>query len=257
MNRIKELFSRKKEKILSVYFTAGYPNLHDTGLVIEALTKAGMDMIEIGMPYSDPLADGPVIQHSSTIALKNGMNMRLLFQQLKDLKSLSDDLPPLILMGYLNPVLQFGFEKFCRDASRCGISGLILPDLPFREYEKDYKGIMEKYNLKFIFLITPDTSEERIRKMDNLSDAFIYAVSSSSVTGRVTDEDRKESYFKRLRDMKLKNPVLVGFGVRDKRTFEHPCKYLNGAIVGTAFIQKLDQGGNIEKIAQEFEQSLR
>ncbi len=255
MNMINQLFERKKEKILSVYFTAGYPNIDDTVPIINSLTNAGVDMIEVGMPYSDPLADGPVIQHSSSVAIRNGMTISKLFEQLKDLK-----VPhkiPLILMGYLNPVMQYGVDRFCRDAESAGISGLIIPDLPLREFESGFNDILKRYNLQFIFLITPETSDERIRKMDSLADSFLYAVSSSSVTGRVTDEDRKEAYFKRIGTMGLKNPVLAGFGIRDKQTFEQPCQYLNGGIVGTSFIKKLEDGGAIEKITAGFVQSFR
>ncbi|MCO6498041.1 MAG: tryptophan synthase subunit alpha [Chitinophagaceae bacterium] len=246
MNKIQQLFERKNKNILSVYFTAGYPELESTNEILTALADNGVDMIEIGMPYSDPLADGPVIQHSSSVAIANGMTIAKLFEQLGKLK-LSREVP-LLLMGYLNPVIQYGFENFCRDASAVGISGLIIPDLPLREYRLEYEVITKKYGLSFVFLITPETSEERIREIDNLSDGFIYAVSSSSVTGRATDESRKEDYFKRIGAMNLKNPVVVGFGVKDKATFEHACKYLNGAISGTAFINQLT--GNEKSIEE-------
>ncbi len=223
MNRIKSLFSQKKKNIVSIYFTAGFPKLNDTTVILSALQSSHIDMIEIGIPYSDPLADGPVIQHSSMIALSNGITIRLLFEQLKNCRN--DINLPLILMGYLNPVLQYGLEQFCIDAHKAGIDGVILPDLPLHEYETYYRKIFEKHSLKFIFLITPQTSEKRIRKIDKLSDCFIYAVSSSSITGRDTNADAKDKYFERLATMKLANPIMVGFGIKDRSTFIQACKY--------------------------------
>lgn len=256
MNKIQQLFERKNEKVLSVYFTAGYPQPDDTGCILKALVDNGVDMIEIGMPYSDPVADGPVIEHASAVAIANGMTIKKLFSQLQELKI--DCEVPLLLMGYLNPVMQYGFEKFCKDASEAGISGIILPDLPVREFRTDYMDIVKKYALSFVFLITPETSEERIREIDNLSDGFIYAVSSSSITGRSTDQAKKEAYFRRISEMQLKNPVVVGFGVRDKATFDQACRFLNGAISGTAYITQLNEGGKtIEEHTKAFVEMLR
>jgi tryptophan synthase alpha chain len=240
MNRISRLFEKKSSNILNIYCTAGYPGPDSTMPVMLALQQNGVDMIELGMPYSDPLADGPVIQQSSMVALSNGMSVAKLLEDLKDLRP--QITVPVILMGYMNPVLQYGFELFCRHASEAGVDGLILPDLPIYEYETEYGAVMARYGLRFIFLVTPETSEERIRKIDALSDAFIYAVSSSSTTGN----DGKgiagqEAYFRRLQDMKLKNPVLVGFGIRDKKSFELACRYTSGAIIGTAYIKTFNE----------------
>lgn len=256
MNKIQELFKTKKKEVLSVYFTAGYPALESTNEVLTSLVNNGVDMIEIGMPYSDPVADGPVIERASSIAIANGMTIGKLFTQLDALKL--DCQVPLILMGYLNPVLQYGFEAFCQDAAARGINGLILPDLPLREFRQDYREITKKYGLSFVFLITPETSEERIREIDDLTDGFIYAVSSSSITGRSTDQTKKEAYFKRISEMQLKNPVVVGFGVRDKETFSQACRYLNGAITGTAFVNELsDREKSVEEHTKEFVRRMR
>lgn len=254
MNRIEKLFSFKTKKVLSIYFTAGFPRLNDTGVILNALQTHGTDMIEIGMPYSDPLADGPVIQHSSTIALQNGMNIKLLFDQLKDCRNSIEI--PLILMGYLNPVLQYGIDKFCREAQQAGIDGIILPDLPMYEYENEYKSIFEKYNLDFIFLITPETSEDRIRKIDSLSAGFIYAVSSSSITGSNRNMSEQENYFKRIEAMHLKNPVIIGFGIKDKETFSQACRHASGAIIGTAYIKAIEGSVNIETDTKQFLNSI-
>ena len=239
MNRIKKLFSEKKKNIVSIYFTAGFPQLNDTNTILDALQKHGADLIEIGMPYSDPLADGPVIQHSSMKALQNGMSIKLLFEQLNELRDIppSEVRGPLILMGYLNPVLQYGIEKFCSDAHDAGIDGIILPDLPLHEYQTEYKKLFEKYKLDFIFLVTPETSEKRIRKIDALSKGFIYAVSSSSTTGVNKDMAEQQKYFQRLESMKLKNPIMIGFGIKDNETFKQACKHAAGAIIGTAYIK--------------------
>jgi tryptophan synthase alpha chain len=250
MSRIEKLFSEKKKDILNVYCTAGYPQLNSTTDVLNALQKHGADMIEIGMPYSDPLADGPVIQQSSSVALHNGMTIQKLFEQLKDIRKEID--APLILMGYMNPVLQYGFENFCRHAAAVGIDGLILPDLPMYEFESEYGPVIKEYGLNFIFLITPETSEERIRRIDELSTGFIYAVSSSSTTGSDKGIGHQESYFQRLHKMGLKNPVLVGFGIKDKDTFQVACKYSNGAIIGSAYIKALQNADDIDKSTEQF-----
>jgi tryptophan synthase alpha chain len=257
MNRLDKLFAEKKASVLNIYCTAGYPQLNSTIEVIQALQNNGADIIEIGMPYSDPLADGEVIQLSSSIALQNGMTIDLLFQQLNNLrKSPSSggvgEALPVILMGYMNPILQFGIEKFCAAAKEVGIDGVILPDLPMYEFETFYKSLFEKNDLKFIFLVTPETSEERVKKIDSLSSGFIYAVSSSSTTGNNKAIEEQEDYFKKLQQMKLKNPVLVGFGIKDKATFNAAGKYTNGAIIGSAYIKALENSLDINKTTKEF-----
>ena len=256
MNKINKLFLNKKENILSVYFTAGFPNLNDTITIINELEKNGVDMIEIGMPFSDPLADGPTIQRSSEIALENGMTIKLLFEQLKNFRNGTFEIP-LILMGYLNPVLQYGVEKFCKDAASLGISGVIIPDLPMQEYLDEYKSIFEKYNLKNIFLITPQTSEERIRLIDKNSDGFIYMVSSASTTGNKNEiGEEQESYFRRIKEMQLKNPTIIGFGIHNQQTFSKACEYANGAIVGSAFIKAIDKSEDLEKDVSKFVRNI-
>ena len=218
VNRIKDLFQRKKERILNVYCTAGYPHLNSTLEVMKALQNNGADIIELGMPYSDPLADGPVIQASGTAALHNGMTISTLFQQLKDFRN--DIQVPVSLMGYLNPLIQYGFERFCAKAAELGVDGLIIPDIPMYEYEKEYGAIIKRHHLDFAFLITPETSEERIRKLDSLSSGFLYAVSSSSITGTDKDFSEVEMYLQRLKNMKLKNQILVAFVIKEKQTFD-------------------------------------
>lgn len=250
-NRINHLFEIKKENILSVYFTAGHPNLNDTVEIIQQLEKNGVDLIEIGMPFSDPTADGPTIQRSSETALKNGMSLKLLFEQLKDIRQTVKI--PLILMGYINPVYQFGVEKFCEKCAETGIDGLILPDLPLDEFEAFYKPVFEKHNLHNILLITPQTSEERIRQIDQASAGFIYMVSSSSTTGsgkRV--EDFQRDYFERIQSMNLRNPRLIGFGISDRATFENACKYASGAIIGSAFVKAIDSEMKIQAAVSQF-----
>lgn len=254
MSRIQSLFKKKHNKVLNVYCTAGYPQLNSTLSVIKALQDNGADIIELGMPYSDPLADGPVIQASGSKALENGMTIEVLFKQLAHFR---DEIAlPVILMGYMNPVLQYGFEKFCADAGALGIDGLILPDLPEFEFEAEYGAIIKKYGLDFIFLVTPETSEERVRKLDALSSGFLYAVSSSATTGKDKDFTAVEMYLKRLQSMQLKNPVLVGFGVKDKETFESVCKYASGAIIGTAYIKMLDETKDIPYGTKNFLNSV-
>ena len=250
MSRIQKLFSQKKQNILNVYCTAGYPKLDSTITVMQSLQKHGADLIELGMPYSDPLADGPVIQASGSIALENGMTIAVLIEQLKNFRT--NIKLPVILMGYMNPVLQYGFEKFCADAAAVGIDGLILPDLPEYEFETEYGAIIKKYGLDFIFLVTPETSEERLRKLDRLSTGFLYAVSSSSTTGNEKDFDAVEKYLQRLQQMNLSNPVLVGFGIKDKATFASACKYANGAIIGSAYIKALEGKDDIEMATKDF-----
>jgi len=235
---------------LNVYCTAGYPKPDDTIKVLKALQDNGADMIEIGMPYSDPLADGPVIQHSGSIAIANGMTLAKLFEQLKELRK--EIHIPVVLMGYMNPVLQYGFEKFCAAAASVGIDGLILPDLPMYEFETEYGAIIKKHNLDFIFLVTPETTDERVKKLDELSSGFLYAVSSSSTTGRDKNMTDVKVYLQKLKNLKLKNPVLAGFGIRDKQSFHDACQYANGAIIGTAFIKALETNTSIEKSVKQF-----
>lgn len=250
MSRIPELFKRKKRNVLNVYCTAGYPQLNSTREVMKTLQDNGADLIELGVPYSDPLADGPVIQASGSKAIENGMTVAKLFEQLKDFRS--EITVPVILMGYINQVLQYGFERFCADAARVGIDGFIFPDLPIYEFESMYGSIIRQHNLDFIFLVTPETSEERIIKLDSLSSGFLYAVSSSSTTGKDKNLSDQEAYFKRLKSLNLKNPVLVGFGIKDKKTFETACTYANGAIIGTAYIKALENTKDITETTSGF-----
>lgn len=250
-NRINQLFQDKKENIFSVYFTAGYPNLNDTVSIIQMLEKNGADLIEIGMPFSDPVADGPVIQNSSTIALKNGMSIRKLFEQLAGIRETVKI--PLILMGYLNPVLQFGVENFCQKCRETGIDGLILPDMPLSVYQEEFQSCFEKHGLHNILLITPQTSEERIRQIDDASSGFIYMVSSSSTTGAKNKiSDFHADYFERVKNMKLKNPRLIGFGISNQETFQNACKYAEGAIIGSAFVKALEGGTGLEERISSF-----
>ncbi len=253
MTRIEELFKKKQQQVLNVYCTAGFPKLESTMEVIQALQKHGVDLIELGMPYSDPLADGEVIQQSGAVALKNGMTISTLFKQLEGFRS-NESLAtiPVILMGYMNPVLQYGFENFCAKAAEVGIDGLILPDLPMYEYESEYGPIIRKYNLNLIFLVTPETPEERIRQLDALSSGFLYAVSSSSTTGSNKVIGDQQHYFKQLQQLQLTNPVLVGFGIKDRDTFTTACKYTNGAIIGSAYIKALGTTPDIDTATKAF-----
>lgn len=238
MNRINELFQKKNKGILSVYFTAGYPRLDDTVTVIKELEKQGVDLIEIGVPFSDPMADGLVIQQSGTIALRNGMTQKKLFAQLKDIRS--EVSIPLIMMGYLNPLMQYGVENFCRDCAETGLDGIIVPDLPFNDYITDFKPVADKYGVKFIMLITPETSEERIRLIDENTDGFIYMVSTASTTGaRDSFSPETVEYFERIDSMNLKNPRLIGFGISNKATFDAAASHASGAIMGSYFIKLL------------------
>jgi tryptophan synthase alpha chain len=250
MSRITELFGRKNNKVLSVYCTAGFPALDSAPEVMRALQENGADLIEVGMPYSDPLADGPVIQASGTRALANGMSIGVLLKQLKGMRPAVR--LPVLLMGYMNPVLQYGFERFCAEAAGAGVDGLILPDLPIYEFENEYGPVIKKYGLDFVFLVTPETSDERIRKVDALSTGFLYAVSSSSTTGKNKDISEQEAYFRRLKELGLQNPILVGFGIRDKASFETACRHVNGAIIGTAYIKAIEGATDIGKATKEF-----
>ena len=241
-------------KLLSIYFTAGYPALNDTVQIIQDLEKSGVDMIEIGLPFSDPLADGPTIQESSTAALKNGMHTELLFEQLKDIRQTVSI--PLIVMGYFNPMLQYGVEAFCKKCQDIGIDGIIMPDLPLDVYQVDYEPIFKKYELINVFLITPQTSNERIHQIDTASDGFIYMVSSASVTGSKSGFGKEqENYFQRIASLSLKNPQIVGFGIKDSQTFEQATKNAKGAIIGSAFIKHLTAHG-VDSVS-DFVQKIR
>ena len=256
MNRIDQLFQQKKEQILSIYFTAGYPALNDTVTVIKALEKEGVELIEIGVPFSDPMADGPVIQASGAKALQNGMSVKTLFTQLAAIRSSVSI--PLVLMGYLNPVMQFGFDRYCEEAVRCGIDGLIIPDLPFAEYMESYKPIADRYGLHMIMLITPETSEERIRLIDRHTSGFIYMVSSASVTGaKSAFSDVNIDYFRRVNAMQLKNPRLIGFGISNRETFDAACREASGAIIGSKFISLLESEDSIEVAAKKLIEAIR
>lgn len=253
MNRIHKKL-QETDKVLSIYFTAGYPAIDDTVTIIESLEQSGVDMIEIGLPFSDPLADGPTIQASSTQALKNGMTTAKLFEQLKVIRKTVSI--PLIIMGYFNPILQYGVEKFCKTCQDIGIDGLIIPDLPVAEYNAHYKATFEKYGLINVFLITPQTSEERIKFIDSISNGFIYMVSSASVTGSLSGfSDVQTEYFKRIANMQLKNPQIVGFGINNNETFTQATDYAKGAIIGSAFIKHLNEHG-VSKIS-EFVKGIR
>jgi tryptophan synthase alpha chain len=257
MTRIKELFERKKE-ILSVYFTAGFPALDDTRLIIESLVSSGADMIEIGIPFSDPLADGPVIQHSSEVALNNGMSLHLLFDQLKDIRKTLSSQIPLVLMGYLNPVMQFGKAEFCRRAKEVGIDGIIIPDLPMEEYLESDQALFREHGLTNIFLVTPQTSEARIRMIDKNSDGFIYLVSSASTTGVKEEVPAEQAeYFKRIKSMNLNNPLLIGFGIHDRKSFTRACESASGAFIGSAFIKALEQDKDLSRAIHIFVSNLR
>ncbi len=254
-NKLTILFQTKNKNLLNVYCTAGFPKKESTAEVLLSLQKAGADMIEVGMPYSDPIADGPVIQDSNMIAIANGMTIDLLFKQLKNAQKIIH--VPIILMGYLNPVMQYGLEKFCKMAASVGVAGIILPDLPMFEYEHIYKKYFVSNNLSFIFLITPQTSKERILEADKLSTGFIYAVSSNSVTGSTLNNDGQNEYFKKLSSMKLKNPLMIGFGINDKKTFVNACKYASGAIIGSAYIKAIAKAKSIQMATLAFVKTIR
>lgn len=255
-NRINTLFKKKKKELLSVYYTAGFPVLEDTVRIGKLLEQSGADILEIGVPFSDPVADGPVIQASNKTALDNGMTLRLLLEQVSELRPQVK--APIILMGYFNPILQLGVKAFCEAAAAAGVDGLIIPDLPLLEYQEMYKATFEANGLLNIFLISPTTSEERIRTIDEVSHGFIYAVSSSSTTGAKKDFSKEQrTYFERLKKMKLKNPLLIGFGVSNHDTFAAVCEYSAGAIVGSAFISMLKESKNMESDIPEFVKALK
>ncbi len=255
-NRIIDLFRKEKENLLNVYFTAGFPSLHDTMPVLTALQEAGADMVEIGMPFSDPVADGPTIQQSNEQALTNGMTLKLLFEQLKDMRS--QITVPVLLMGYLNPVEQYGIEKFCAKCQQIGVDGVILPDLPMQAYLDDYKSIFDANGLLNIFLITPQTSEARIRQIDAISEGFIYMVSSASVTGSTAGiAASQEDYFRRIQAMHLQNPTMIGFGISDHASFRKACAYASGAIIGSAFIKMLQESNQIKEDIMHFVSEIK
>lgn len=249
-NSLKHLFENKKENLLSIYFSAGYPALNSTTTIINQLGKSGVDFIEVGIPYSDPLADGPIIQESGSIALKNGMNLQLLFKQLESIKDTNTT--PLIMMGYWNSVLQFGVSDFLKACQRVGISGAILPDLPMDIYEKKYKTLFEEYEISLIFLITPQTSEERIRQIDTISESFIYAVSSSSTTGKKTGIEGSKEYLQRIKSYQLKSPLITGFNIKNKSDYQFACRYTQGVVIGSAFIKAIKSEATLEKNIADF-----
>ncbi|MBQ5982576.1 MAG: tryptophan synthase subunit alpha [Prevotella sp.] len=257
MNKINRLFAENKDrKLLSLYFCAGCPTLDNTGDVIKTLERRGIDMIEVGIPFSDPLADGPVIQSAGTIALRNGMTLRLLFDQLREIK---DEVQiPLVLMGYLNVIMHYGIEKFCQSCVEAGVSGAIIPDLPFKDYMEVVKPIADKYDLRIIMMITPETSEERIRFIDEHTDGFIYMVSSASITGaQKSFDDAKQAYFRRINEMNLKNPRMIGFGISNKQTLESAQSNAAGAIIGSKFVTLLNETKDADKAMDMLYDALR
>ena len=247
MNKINKLFEENKErKLLSLYFCAGCPTLNSTGDIIKTLERRGIDMVEVGVPFSDPMADGPVIQDAATKALRNGMSLAKLFAQLQEIKDRVNI--PLILMGYLNPIMQYGIEEFCRSCKDCGVSGMIIPDLPFNDYLKTVKPVADRYDLRVIMLITPETSEERIRFIDNHTDGFIYMVSSAATTGaQKSFDEAKQEYFHRINSMNLRNPRMIGFGISNKQTLETSQENAAGAIIGSKFVSLLMESGNADE----------
>lgn len=257
MNRINALFASKPEGLLSLYFCAGAPTIEGTADVIRAMQQHGIAMVEVGIPFSDPMADGPVIQEAATKALRNGMSLRKLFGQLEGIRA--DVTIPLILMGYLNPIMQFGFEHFCQECQHVGIDGVIIPDLPFRDYMEDYKPIADRYDIRIIMLITPETSEERIRFIDDNTSGFIYMVSSAAITGAQKEfNEAKQAYFNKVHAMQLKNPTMIGFGISNKQTLQSAQANANGAIIGSKFVQLLDQAnGNADLALDQLFEALQ
>ena len=256
MNRITELLKNKKENVLNVFFTAGFPALNDTTRILQLLEESGADMVEIGMPYSDPMADGPVIQESNGVALENGMSIKVLFEQLEGIREKVSI--PILLMGYFNPVIQYGVESFLKKAKELGVDGVILPDLPMAEYEEQYKSLFEELGLSNVFLVTPQTTSERLTKIDAVSNGFIYIVSTNSTTGNDTKEaENTDAYFNRVNAAGLKNPKLIGFNIKDNETFSNACKHAEGAIIGSAFIKVLEKGGELEESIPAFVKNVR
>lgn len=256
MNRIDQLFQTHKDHVLSIYFCAGTPTLEGTAEVIRTLERKGVQMIEIGIPFSDPMADGPVIQHAATQALRNGMTLRKLFGQLEQIRT--DVRIPLVLMGYLNPIMQYGFENFCRQCQACGIDGVIIPDLPYKDYLESYRPIAQQYGIHVIMLITPETSEERVREIDTHTDGFIYMVSSAATTGAQQDfNEQKRAYFKKIEGMHLNNPLMVGFGISNKATFQAACEHASGAIIGSKFVTLLEEEKDPEKAILKLKEAVK
>lgn len=255
MNRISSLFQEKSRNLLSVYFCAGHPTADGTGHIIKCLQDRGIDLVEIGIPFSDPIADGPVIQKAATTALRNGMSLRKLFAQLKGIR---DSIHiPLVLMGYLNPIMQYGFEAFCKSCNECGIDGVIIPDLPFKDYTETYKATADRYDIKVIMLITPETSEERIRQIDSHTSGFIYMVSSASTTGTQKEfSAAKQAYFDRVNTMNLTNPRMIGFGISNRQTLECAQQNAAGAIIGSKFIELLNESGDAAEAVDKLLQTL-
>lgn len=256
-NRLTELFQKKGDNLLNIYFTAGYPAINDTVTVLKALQKAGVDMVEIGMPYSDPVADGPVIQQSSLDAINNGMTIKTLINQLKDIRK--EVSIPILVMGYFNTVMQYGVERFIQEISEIGIDGVILPDLPLDEYTEHYQSLCESHNISNVSLITPNTSDERLHVIDNITQGFIYMVSTNSTTGNEAKktEDNHEAYFNRIKNLGLKSPRMIGFNIKDQKTFSDACKYANGAIIGSAFVKMLANSKAIEEDITQFVKNIR
>ncbi|WP_296705759.1 tryptophan synthase subunit alpha [Algoriphagus sp.] len=255
MNRIHTLFNTKKDRVLSIYFTAGFPELEDTIPIMEAIQAGGADIIEIGVPYSDPVADGPTIQDSNMIALENGISLKKIFDQLRGFRAKIHI--PVVMMGYLNPIMQYGMEAFCKKCKEVGVDGLILPDLPMQQYLDEYKGLFEEYGLVNTFLISPQTSEKRIREIDENTNGFIYMVSSHSITGAKSGITAEQiSYFERVKSMNLKNPRLIGFGISDSETFSKASEYSHGAIIGSAFIKTVKNSKNLSEDIQAYLQSV-
>ncbi|MCQ2228505.1 MAG: tryptophan synthase subunit alpha [Bacteroidales bacterium] len=254
-NRIDEMFE-KKQNLLSIYFTAGFPKLEDTMPVLRGLEKSGVDFVEIGMPFSDPLADGPVIQLASIDALNNGMCIKKLMEQIKEMRK--EITMPVILMGYINPVMHYGIEKFAQDAESAGVDGVILPDLPFDEYVEKYKEMFDSHKLHFIPLIAPQSPDERIRHIDSLAEGFIYTVASAGITGNIkTSVDYRTAYFERIRNLKLRNKAVIGFGIKDNASYKHACEHADGAIIGTAFVNYVKENGTSEEAIKKFVGSIR
>jgi tryptophan synthase alpha chain len=257
MNTLQKKLEDKKDNLLTIYFTAGYPELNDTGTIIKELEASGADIVEVGMPFSDPVADGPTIQASSLQALNNGMGIKVLLEQLKAIK---DEVNiPVLLMGYINPIWKYGVEKFMTDCEEAGVSGLILPDIPLDEFKKDYQALYEKHNLSSVFLITPQTTNERIKAYDDACTGFIYMVSSASTTGanKTVDSEKQQEYYMRVKSLNLKNPTQIGFNIKDKASFDRACRFANGGIIGSAFIKKITEKGDLKIKVRKFIESIR
>ena len=256
MNKLSALFNKKKKDILSIYFTAGYPSLNDTEDILIALEEAGVDFVEVGMPFSDPVADGPTIQKSSEIALDNGMSLKVLFEQLKNIRSKVS--MPIILMGYINPVIQYGIENFCKKCHEVGVDGIVLPDMPMQIYLEEYKSIFEKHQLTNIFLITPQSSEERIKWIDSNTSGFIYMVSSFSITGNTNGFGENQiAYFNQIKNAGIVNPTIIGFGISNQHDFKTACQYANGAIIGSAFVKMLGNATNLRNDINVFIKNIK